>query len=188
MQNYPYPLDGKISHWHTQRDTHTETERQRDRKLSAFSKSIKDTACFQIFAKCFLLGLTGLHKSSNHIPTKTNTTTSKTKSTAACIINTNKQTNKIGILETHGSHNHPFKATISRNSTTYHHSHHPSIASILHRPSLSSPLAKKKRNKKIKGRNNPIVRQSSTMQQCNWRRLLLSLRFGVKDWNNDKGM
>ncbi len=168
MQNYPYPLDGKISHWHAQKDTHTETERQRDRKLSAFSKSIKDTACFQIFAKCFLLGLTGLHKSSNHIPKKqTPPPVRPNPLLPALLTQTNKQTNKIGIPETHRSHNHPLKATISRNSTTYHHSHHPSIASILHRPSLSSPLTKKKRNKKIKGRNNPIVRQSSTMQQCN---------------------
>jgi hypothetical protein len=72
----------------------------------------------------------------------------------ALFTQTNKQTNKIGIPETHGSHNHPFKASISRNSTTYHHSHHPSIASILLRQSLSSPIGENKTQiKKIKGRN-----------------------------------
>jgi hypothetical protein len=72
---------------------------------------------------------------------------------------TNKQTNKIGNPETHGSHNYPLKATISRNSTTYHHSHHP-----IHRfnspPTVPFlPLAKKK--EKLKNQRKKQSHSSS---------------------------
>ncbi len=159
------PLMGK-SLTGTQRETHTQRQRGRETesKVPLVRASRTPLASKYLRNASFLDSLAYTNPATTY-PQKQTPPPVRQKSTAACIINTNKQTNK--------QNWQPRNTRISQPPTQSNHQqkqHYlpPPIHRFNSPPTVPFlPSAKKKTNKKIEGRNNPIVRQSSTMQQCN---------------------